>query len=422
MHTVYLSVLPIHPTSLLNSIQQHSDCQLFSGDGFLNPYRELTNHTDYLPVHLLLLSPTRSVSGSFSQCSEMMNRTIETNVTRSDRFVSGWAGIIDYPSTPESEPECRFHFYPYSILIDPTKDYCLIQAYSPVNPDQLLALIPDITPENKPRSRQWQAYWQQDQYTQAFQSVHNYLLDGDCYQVNLTMPFICNDDLRHCNPTPLLSTFNAPFSFYMKDADRTVFSVTPERFLSINSGRIETRPIKGTAPRSEDPVADRKNAEDLLSSEKNRAENLMIVDLLRNDLSRSAEPDSVRVEKLFDLESHANVHHLVSTISAQMKAGLTPSDVVRSAFPGGSITGAPKKRAMEIIDELEAEPRGPYCGSAGFFDEGGYTDFNILIRTITATEEKAVCWGGGGIVIDSTAPEEYQEIFNKVQKILDTPL
>lgn len=342
----------------------------------------------------------------------------------SDRFVAGWAGIADYPVNPESEPQCRFHYYGMSILIDPNADYCLVQSYSEPDISTLLNTIENL-PDSHPlphKARHWEPLWKPDTYIERFNRVHEYLLNGDCYQVNLTMPFFCGEDLRNQHPLPLLDEFKAPFSFYMKEKDRTVFSVTPERFIKIHGQEIETRPIKGTSPRSSDPVTDRKNAEDLINSEKNRAENLMIVDLLRNDLSRSAAPDSVKVEKLFALESHANVHHLVSTITGRLKDDLTAADAVKSAFPGGSITGAPKKRAMEIIAELEEHPRGPYCGSAGFFDDGGYTDFNILIRTITAKEDQAVCWGGGGIVVDSTAEEEYQEIFNKVQKILNTPL
>ena len=219
-----------------------------------------------------------------------------------------------------------------------------------------------------------------------------------------------------------METFNPRHGCVIRSSKRTIFSVTPERLLKITNGKLETRPIKGTAPRSSNPTQDKANADNLILSEKNRAENLMIVDLLRNDLSIYATPNSVKVEKLFELESHANVHHLVSTITATLRPNVSISSALLAAFPGGSITGAPKKRAMEIINELEAQPRGAYCGSAGYIDDNGNCDFNILIRTIEAKEDGATCWGGGGIVIDSEVDSEFDEIHNKVDKILSTPL
>lgn len=266
----------------------------------------------------------------------------------------------------------------------------------------------------------WQPLWQQHDYKQAFARVHEYLSAGDCYQVNLAMPFVHQGDLRARSPLPLLTSFDAPFSAYCRLPDLTLFSVSPERFIRIQDGQLQTKPIKGTSPRGSTPRQDDDNRQSLRNSTKNQAENVMIVDLLRNDLSRSASPHSVRVDELFAIESHANVHHMVSTISAQLADTQTPFHAITQALPGGSITGAPKRRAMEIIQELECRPRGAYCGSLGYFDDGGQCDFNILIRTISATKDEAICWGGGGVVMDSTADDEYQEIFNKVQRILDT--
>ncbi len=181
---------------------------------------------------------------------------------------------------------------------------------------------------------------------------------------------------------------------------------------------METRPIKGTIARGRDSDEDRALARQLLDSEKDRAENLMIVDLLRNDLSRNCGPGSVRVPELFKLESYANVHHLVSTVTGRLAPGRTPLDLLRDAFPGGSITGAPKRRAMEIIDELESRPREIYCGSIGYISACGAMDTSIAIRTLLARDDRLYCWGGGGIVADSDPEQEYAEALQKVNVLM----
>lgn len=430
MPETHLSVLPASSFFLLNNLHTLDGPQLFSGNGFLQPYKELTVDSGFQPKILLTFDPKNTIRGPLSECLPLISSSNTPDHTPSNHFISGWAGIIDYPETPESEPLCHFSLYQGCILIDPGKDHCLTLSYHKGFAEEVRSLLEIAQTDSEnwdsekdhSRLRNWNPGYSKKEYFDKFMTINDYLMSGDCYQTNLAMPFHCKDDLTQQNPLPLLQAFDAPFSFYMKTEERSVFSVTPERFISINGDRIETRPIKGTAPRGINNDQDLQLAGQLKSSLKNQAENLMIVDLLRNDLSRSARPDSVKVEKLFELETHANVHHLVSTISATKREELTPVDVIASAFPGGSITGAPKRRAMEIIHELETESRGAYCGSAGFFDQYGYTDFNILIRTISARKEGAVCWGGGGIVIDSTAEEEYEEIFNKVQKILNTPI
>jgi para-aminobenzoate synthetase component 1 len=198
-------------------------------------------------------------------------------------------------------------------------------------------------------------------------------------------------------------------------------SVSPERFISIDaSGLIEAKPIKGTIKRSASESEDAALINELKNSSKNQAENLMIVDLLRNDLSMSAKAGSVKVDKLFELESHPNVHHLVSTISAELDANTLAKDAITNAFPGGSITGAPKKRAMEIIEELEVQPRSLYCGSFGYFSDSGNADFNILIRSLEFRENTITCWGGGGITVDSDCAEEYEESLTKIRRIMET--
>jgi para-aminobenzoate synthetase component 1 len=199
-----------------------------------------------------------------------------------------------------------------------------------------------------------------------------------------------------------------------------ILSLSPERFLlSDQQGQVETRPIKGTRPRGQSPEADKALADELYNATKDRAENLMIVDLLRNDLSRNCEPGSIDVPELFSIESYPNVHHLVSVIRGQLKPNTGPLQLLRDAFPGGSITGAPKIRAMEIIDELEPQRRSIYCGSIGYISCSGRMDTSITIRTLLCRDDSIYCWAGGGIVADSKIEEEYQETFNKVNNLIE---
>lgn len=197
-----------------------------------------------------------------------------------------------------------------------------------------------------------------------------------------------------------------------------ILSLSPERFIHLAEGEIQTRPIKGTLPRLTDPDDDRQQAEKLAASPKDRAENLMIVDLMRNDIGRVAEPGSVRVPELFVVEPFPAVHHLVSTITARLPASHSACDLLRAAFPGGSITGAPKVRAMAIIDELEPQRRNAWCGSIGYISLCGTMDTSITIRTLTAFDGQLYCSAGGGIVADSESAAEYQETFDKVNRIL----
>jgi len=257
-------------------------------------------------------------------------------------------------------------------------------------------------------------------YARAFARVQRYIRDGDCYQVNLARrlsaaavgdPWEAYLRLR--------GRMASPFSAYLPGDEAAVLSFSPERFLLLADGRVETRPIKGTAPRSPSAALDREQAQRLLSSEKDRAENIMIVDLMRNDLGKSCVAGSVHVEKLCALESYANVHHLVSVVSGRLDPQAAPLDLLRECFPGGSITGAPKVRAMQIIDELEPDSRSVYCGSIGYVSSHGRMDVNIAIRTLVWDGERIHAWGGGGIVADSEAQTEYRETLVKIEPLLD---
>jgi len=259
-----------------------------------------------------------------------------------------------------------------------------------------------------------------DQYDRAFERVKSYLLAGDCYQVNLAQRFsapVAGDlfagyrALRRLNP--------APFSAYLTTPFAQVLSSSPECFLRVRDGRVETRPVKGTRPRGHTPAADSSSQRDLAASTKERAENLMIVDLLRNDLGRVCSPGSVRVPRLFEVESYATVHHLVSTITGRLAPGQDALSLLRACFPGGSITGAPKIRAMEIIEELEPHRRGVYSGAIGYLGRDGAMDTNIAIRTLIHSAGTIRFWAGGGIVYDSQVEKEYQETFDKAAALLE---
>ena len=268
----------------------------------------------------------------------------------------------------------------------------------------------------------FQADIEQARYAEAIARIQAYIASGDCYQVNYSQrfqaryqgePWQAYGALRAACPTPFSGYLTLP-------GGGALLSLSPERFIQVSQGRVETRPIKGTQPRGHDEQEDAHNAQLLLASTKDRAENLMIVDLLRNDLGRSCRIGSVRVPELFALESYPNVHHLVSAVTGELAEDRDALDLLLGAFPGGSITGAPKIRAMQIIDELEPTRRGPYCGSLLYLDVRGEMDSSIAIRSLLAKDGVISCWGGGGIVADSAWQAEYQESITKVQVLLST--
>lgn len=254
------------------------------------------------------------------------------------------------------------------------------------------------------------------QYQEAFERIQAYIEAGDCYQVNLAQCFSAGyDGDSWLAYRALRATAAAPFAAYLSLADDdSLMCLSPERFLSLHGHRVETSPIKGTRPRYADQQSDEQARTELRGSQKDRAENLMIVDLLRNDLGRSCVPGSIHVDRLFEVQSFPTVHHLVSTISGELNSDRNAWDLLRDSFPGGSITGAPKRRAMEIIDELETRERLVYCGSVVYISADGRMDSNIAIRSLLFHQGEVRCWGGGGIVADSDWQQEYQETYDKV--------
>ncbi len=257
-------------------------------------------------------------------------------------------------------------------------------------------------------------------YGQAFVKVQEHIRQGDVYQINLTQRFeaagrgdawTAYRKLRNVSPAPYSAFLDYPFG--------QILSSSPERFLRLSDGHVDTKPIKGTRPRHIDRRRDEALAEELGNSAKDRAENVMIVDLLRNDLGRTCAPGSIKATKLFDIEHFSNVHHMVSTVEGELMPGRTAVDLLRGCFPGGSITGAPKVRAMQIIEALEPHRRSIYCGAIGYIGYDGNMNTNIAIRTLLNSGGSLYAWAGGGIVADSDEAAEYQECLDKASGLLE---
>jgi para-aminobenzoate synthetase component 1 len=260
------------------------------------------------------------------------------------------------------------------------------------------------------------------EFKDAVRRTIDYIEAGDIYQANITQRFRARlpSGFDRLSLYQALRTRNpATFGAYLDFGATAILSSSPERFLKVAEGRVETRPIKGTRPRGRGPAEDKALAAELLASAKDRAENLMIVDLLRNDISRVCKIGSVKAPTLFGLESYATVHHLVSVVTGELAEGRSAVDLLRACFPGGSVTGAPKIRAMEIIAELEPTSRGPYCGSIGYLSADGGMDSNIVIRTYCLQGQDLTFQVGGGIVADSDPQAEYEESLDKAKALIE---
>ncbi|WP_255935278.1 aminodeoxychorismate synthase component I [Vibrio campbellii] len=356
---------------------------------------------------------------------------LELGSERDLPFVGGALGYFSYDlgrrveSMPElatkdlQTPDMAVGLYEWALVIDhKLKKACMVgqnieQAWQWLN-SQSPAYVEDFK-----LIGDWQSNMTQASYASRFDRVQEYLLSGDCYQINLAQRFNASYQGSEWQAYTKLEAANqAPFSAFIRMPNSAIISVSPERFLELKDNVIETKPIKGTRPRSQNTDLDQANAHNLQTADKDQAENLMIVDLLRNDIGRVASPGSVHVPKLFDIESFPAVHHLVSTIRADLDTQYSAADLLRACFPGGSITGAPKVRAMQIIEELEPHRRSAYCGSIGYISRHGRMDTSITIRTLVAEDNKLYAWAGGGVVADSDCAAEYQETLDKLSKIL----
>ncbi len=332
---------------------------------------------------------------------------------------------VDEQLTPPRSP-AQLQAYDWAVIQDHLLKRTVLVAQSSVSAKRRAELLQRLRHRSVTAHRPlyltapFQSNHDSGQYKAAFEKIQRYIHAGDCYQVNLAQRFSAPFEGDPWSAyRELRAIAAAPFSAFIAGQDgSTVMSLSPERFISLHGLHVEASPIKGTRPRYTDFKADELAANELQSSEKDRAENLMIVDLLRNDLGRSCVIGSIHVDRLFELQSFPTVHHLVSTISGELMSDRSAWELLRDSFPGGSITGAPKRRAMEIIAELEPHARQVYCGSMLYVSADGRMDSNIAIRTLLCRNGEIHCWAGGGIVADSQWQLEYQETYDKVGKFL----
>ena len=355
-------------------------------------------------------------------------------------FIGGAIGYFSYdlgrsleklPTIAEDDlslPDMKVGIYSWAIIVDHNKKKSVLlgdktELRMQRDWNDLLSYVVDKTPLKKRQEfkvlSDVTSNMSEETYAQAFAKIKSYIREGDCYQVNLAQRFnalIQGDPWQaYC----MLRTINpSPFSAYLNYKDFQILSNSPERFLSVKDNVVQTKPIKGTRPRSKNNHEDNALLQELINSKKDQAENVMIVDLLRNDISKNCALGSVKVPKLFDIESYPNVHHMVSTITGKLRENRSALIYLRGSFPGGSITGAPKLRSMEIIEELEPHRRGIYCGAIGYISSDGNMDTNIAIRTILHKDQKMYFYAGGGIVYDSEVSAEYQETFDKAAAMM----
>jgi para-aminobenzoate synthetase component 1 len=350
-------------------------------------------------------------------------------------FQGGWAGFISYDYGRHLEPKAKiaafpaiapdmvFHRFDTVIAIDHLQERAWIIAGSEAEADALEKQL--AQPQHPLGAHAVQGFTSnlpQPAYEAAVAATVEDILAGDIFQANITQTFAAAAPqdfdafalykrLRDRNP--------ATFAALCDYDELKIISSSPERLVKCEGSKAEARPIKGTRPRFADPPRDAASRTELQASRKDRAENVMIVDLLRNDLSRVCQPGSVQVPVLCGLESYANVHHLVSVVEGELKPGISTPRLVQALFPGGSITGAPKIRAMEIIAAREQAPRGVYCGAIGYFGFNGACDFNIAIRTVQVAGGVLRLQGGGGITARSRPAEEYEESLTKIARIME---
>jgi len=340
---------------------------------------------------------------------------------------SGLVGYLAYEAGRVTAPRARRHACPVPLAVlrryDPllvfdhtTRQWALVSATAARARSPWLERLSGAPPAREPAvaGATLRALWDAERYRGALARIHEYLAAGDTYQVNLAQPFVAGLSGSACTLFARLARLHpVPYGAYLDCGDFQIVANSPELLLRRRARRLETRPVKGTRPRGNDPGTDAAEANALLASAKDRAEHVMIVDLERNDLGQVCEAGSVAVERLLALESHPTVHHLVSTVSGRVAAGMNLAAVLHAVFPGGSITGAPKVRAMEIIAELEDAGRGVYTGAIGLFDPHGDLELALPIRTAVVRDGLVTYHAGGGIVADSDPASELAECWTK---------
>jgi para-aminobenzoate synthetase component 1 len=373
--------------------------------------------------------------------SELLVDTSKLSQAQGIPFTGGAAGLFGFdlgrsieviPSTAAADiamEDLCIGIYPWAIITD----HELRSSYlvSQLNELSTEALKADILLAKPAQAKEFAlesdfvSNMTREQYAEKFYRVIDYIHAGDCYQVCLAQrfdapykgnPWAAYKQLRQVSPTP--------FSAYMETPEGALLSLSPERFLKVDNCKVETKPIKGTRPRGKTDTEDQQLIKELAASPKDRSENVMIVDLLRNDISKHCLPFSVKVPSLFAIETYSNVHHLVTTVTGELESSEQILPLLKGAFPGGSITGAPKLRAMEIIEELEPHRRNGFTGSIGYISSNGRMDTNICIRTLVTNAKgdgggHIYCWAGGGLIADSECDSEYKENFDKVDNLLN---
>lgn len=374
------------------------------------PFEMAQIWADALPA-----GPTFS-AGIFGYFGYELNATLEARVPHKpatlplpDAYIGAyhWVLKIHHPSQSAA------------LACDPTAA-SLNPAHSP---DALIAAWNQIAPPSPTAYQVGPIHGHLDfnDYQVAFARIQQALRDGEAYQVNFAQRFeasFSGDPFTYF--TRLHREHPVPYSAFIRlNAETCLLSLSPELFLNIHHQQVVTRPIKGTRPRGKTPLDDTELRTELQNSAKDRAENVMIVDLLRNDLGKLASPASVEAKKLCEIETYPNVHHLVSEVTATIPASTHPLTVLKHCFPGGSITGAPKISAMQLIHDLEAHPRHIYCGTIGYYGNHGHLNSNIAIRTAAVTADRLYFWAGGGIVLDSEPMAEYEECFHKAKPFFD---
>ena len=373
--------------------------------------------------------------------SQLLVDTSKLTQAQGIPFTGGAAGLFGFdlgrsieviPSTAAADiamEDLCIGIYPWAIITDhELQSTYLVSQLDELSTQALKADILLATPTQDKEfvlERDFVSNMTREQYAEKFHRVIDYIHAGDCYQVCLAQrfdapykgnPWAAYKQLRLVSPTP--------FSAYMETPEGALLSLSPERFLKVDNCKVETKPIKGTRPRGKTDAEDQQLIEELAASPKDRSENVMIVDLLRNDISKHCLPFSVKVPSLFAIETYSNVHHLVTTVTGELESSEQILPLLKGAFPGGSITGAPKLRAMEIIEELEPHRRNGFTGSIGYISSNGRMDTNICIRTLVTNAKgdgggHIYCWAGGGLIADSECDSEYQETFVKVDNLLN---
>lgn len=375
----------------------------------------------------------------FEELKKLINKyKVENNTDLP--YIAGAMGYFSYdlgrtiekiPVMAKEEvkiPDCYFYFYDNAIIVDnlQKKTYATALGILKSKEDSISEIKDKILRGHKVKyidinksKTEFTSNFGKDEYIDTVEKVRQFIRSGDVYITNLTQRFCCETkkepydvykDLRYINP--------APFAAFMNIEDFSLVSSSPERFLEIRNNIVETRPIKGTRPRGKNKDEDAKNRQELIDSEKDKSELLMIVDLERNDLSKVCKPHSVKVTELFKLEKYSTVFHLVSTVVGELKDQYTAVDCIKACFPGGSITGAPKVRSMEVIEELEPTRRNIYTGCIGYLGFDGNADLNIVIRTILMKNGKAYLGVGGGITWESEKEAEYEETLDKAKALM----